>query len=163
MVLLTRVTVSPDDAGVAGQSLASAALIVMFAGMLLFSVLIHRRNGSGPLLGWPGWRRWFLELSIAVAAGIGWAIAVGALAGFSPELRRLMDPGPAIGQPVIIAPVVYLLVGCTLAPLAEEMFYRGILYRALCQRLSLVKKACYFEFGDDSLNSGSDKNTMQVY
>lgn len=37
----------------------------------------------------------------------------------------------AIYQPVIVAPVVYCLVGLTVGPLAEEMLYRGVLYGSL--------------------------------
>ena len=36
-----------------------------------------------------------------------------------------------IYRPVIIAPVIYCLVGFTLAPVAEEMLYRAVLYRSL--------------------------------
>ncbi|MGD0769034.1 MAG: CPBP family glutamic-type intramembrane protease [Tepidisphaeraceae bacterium] len=45
--------------------------------------------------------------------------------------KHLSDGGDVLYKPVIIAPVIYCLVGFTLAPVAEEMLYRAVLYGSL--------------------------------
>ncbi|MGA2442643.1 MAG: CPBP family glutamic-type intramembrane protease [Tepidisphaeraceae bacterium] len=126
-VYLTGLTASPDDAGIAYQTTAAIAIISVFAGVIVFCVLIHRRYVGTPLLGWPGWRRFLLEATIACPV----AIVLVLLMSLPVFAKHFSDGGDIIYRPVIIAPVIYCLVGFTLAPVAEEMLYRAVLYGTL--------------------------------
>lgn len=130
-VYLAGLTASPDDASIAYQTIAAVALVSILTALIVFCVLAQRRYVGTPLVDWPGWRRFFLEMLIAAPVAIGWMLALSMLAGLSPELRRLTNPREAIYKPVIIAPVIYSLAGFTLGPVAEEMLYRAVLYRTL--------------------------------
>lgn len=130
-VYLAGLTASPDDAGVAYQTFAAVAIVIMFTVVIVFCVLAHRRYVGTPLLGWPGWRRFLLELLIAIPVAVAWALALSWAASLSPELMRMADPTGTLYRPVIIAPVVYCLAGFTMGPLAEEMLYRAVLYGSL--------------------------------
>jgi len=137
-VYLTGFTASPDDAGIAYQAIAATALVSVLTAIIAFCVLAQRRYVGTPLLGWPGWRRFLLELLISAPVAIAYALALSMIAGLSPELRRLMGPTEASYKPVIIAPVVYCVAGFTVGPVAEEMLYRAVLYRTLRRRMRPV-------------------------
>ena len=131
-VYLTGLTASPDDAGIAYQTTASIAIIGLFTGVIVFCVLSHRRYVGTPLLGWPGLRRFLLEAIIALPVALVWALFLSLFVKYFP------DSGEVLYRRVIIAPVIYCLVGATLGPFAEEMLYRGVLYGSLRRWLKPV-------------------------
>lgn len=130
-VYLTGLTASPDDSGIAHQCIAVVSLLGAFSAMAVFSVLAQRRHVGSPLLAWPGGRRFILEVLIAAPVAFVWTSCLSKVARLSPELMHMMDSTAVLSRPVIIAPVAYCLLGFTVAPLAEELLYRGVLYRSL--------------------------------
>ncbi len=131
-VWLSGLAASPDNAGIAYQTMAAAVLVLAFTAVVVLCVVFNRRYVGTPLLGWPGWQRLLLETIIAIPIAIGWGLLLSFVAQrlISPQLLRGLA-GANIYSPVVIAPAVYCLAGFTIGPLAEEMLYRGVLYRSL--------------------------------
>ena len=77
-----------------------------------------------------------LLIGLGIAAGFGFTVL-----GIDMTVR-LFSPGgiimPIIGRSVVKDPLLYLLVGCIFAPLVEELFFRGIIYSWLRQRLPVL-------------------------
>ena len=61
LVYLGGLTASPDDRGIAYQTVAAVAVAGVFGGIIVFCVRVNRRFVGTPLLGWPGWGRFLLE------------------------------------------------------------------------------------------------------
>ena len=83
-----------------------------------------------------GWRRTGLDAGAwrsGLTRGLLWSAAFGALAalGFAlchlagVEPLRILRPGPAVPPP---KPALLFLVGGLIAPIAEEVYFRGLLY-----------------------------------
>jgi membrane protease YdiL (CAAX protease family) len=87
-------------------------------------------------------RRWLIETAIAVPIVIVTILALGALnylvGWLSPgkTLRPDAVTNMALASPRFVYPV--LLLSFTLAPVAEEFFFRGFLYNAFRQRMPAI-------------------------
>lgn len=87
-----------------------------------------------------------------IAIGAGIAAALGAVAVLGDAASRTFLHRDAlrllIGRQEVADPVLFFLVGCVIAPFAEELFFRGILYSWLRQRMrmiaSIVVSALFF-------------------
>jgi hypothetical protein len=117
-----------------GPFLLTAALRSLQAGLALGWVLAVRRRGWGALaLGRAGALRaaaWGAGLACAGAAGLGaWALAralVPALPGFGETLGGASPTAPFAATALVAVPAMVLA-----GPIAEEIFFRGVLFRVL--------------------------------
>lgn len=96
--------------------LTSFFLIIHFAGGGLTSVGLHRRDMMG------GFEK-----------GLIWSAAFGAVVGIGFGLLLLIgiDPLPMFRMPLPSGPIargLFFFVGGVIAPVCEEVFFRGILY-----------------------------------
>lgn len=85
-------------------------------------------------------------IGTGVAAAFGVMVVLGDAAS-----RALLEGGALrllIGRQVVADPVLFFLAGCVIAPFAEELFFRGLLYSWLRQRMpvivSVVVSALFF-------------------
>lgn len=87
-----------------------------------------------------------------IAIGAGVAAAFGAAVVLGDAVSRAFLQGGAlrllIGRQGVTDPAMFFLVGCVIAPFAEELFFRGLLYSWLRQRMpmiaSIVVSALFF-------------------
>lgn len=106
----------------------------LWVGFVVFPVLWSRRHGGPAQL--LGLRARWVDLPLGLAVGLG-STAVAALASslvldagqqddLESKARTIVDraSGP-------VAAVVLVIVLCVLTPLAEEIFFRGLLFRSL--------------------------------
>ena len=125
---------------------------------LVYVFLIRRRILSWTDMGLTGRRS-----SHHILHGLGWGVLFVFIAGVVENIQRafglqqtqadlfpLKDAGPW-GRSAI------LLAGILLAPLAEEIFFRGYLFRAITERKGLVKGVLYSSalFGLIHVNVGA--------
>lgn len=77
-----------------------------------------------------------------ILIGIGAAAAFGALAVAVDLLSRLVLTGGIlklmIARQQVSDPLLFFVVGCVVAPFAEELFFRGLFYSWLRERLPIV-------------------------
>ena len=80
----------------------------------------------------------FKEIGIGLAA----AIIFGAMVFLADIVSRLLIPGGLlhllIAEQHVNNPLLFFLTGCLVGPFVEELFFRGLLYAWMRQRLSLV-------------------------
>ena len=110
-----------------------AQLLAYFA-VLAFMVLLVKRGHREPFwqaIRWNWPRNWIVYLGF----GVVMAVALQGLAHFLPMPKEL--PIDRFFQTRMEAWVISLF-GMTLAPLLEEMFFRGFLYPVLVRRLGMV-------------------------
>ncbi|MCU0269597.1 MAG: CPBP family intramembrane metalloprotease [Acidimicrobiales bacterium] len=119
--------------GLAGQSLATVA----------FLLLIARLKGLGSLRDDFGFRfRWGRDLGIGIGAGLGVLLLSGilqslvaAVLGGEPETNT----GAILGEERAGAAQIALAVmAAVVAPVVEELFFRGLALRAIERRLGAV-------------------------
>ncbi len=87
-----------------------------------------------------------------ILIGAGVAGVFGAMVALGDAASRALLEGGAlrflIGRQEVADPVLFFLVGCVIAPFAEELFFRGLLYSWLRQRMpvivSIVVSALFF-------------------
>ena len=117
---LRALTLAPIDAPM------QSALASAMAALALFALTLHGRRGLPRMRAFPeqGSLLWLV-------AGLGLGLGAGALAvGFRQTLRSLgvdVQPDPSDGD----VRLVVALVPIVLAPLAEEIFFRGWLQNAI--------------------------------
>lgn len=124
--------------------------------LLLFPLFTRDKDSAGRIL-IPGVKRWLIEFAIAIPIVIVTTITLGAL----DYLVRVLWPGKTLtpdavtsmasSSPRLIYPI--LLFSFTLAPVAEEVFFRGFVYNSLRTRMpasvaglvqSLIFGFCHF-------------------
>jgi membrane protease YdiL (CAAX protease family) len=75
-----------------------------------------------------------------VLIGVGVSLAFGAAVLLSELLSRLVLQGGwlhlLLSHQTISAPMLFFLVGCVFGPFVEELFFRGVLYSWLRERMS---------------------------
>ena len=124
--------------------LALAIQICVFA---LYPAWILRRRRLG-VPNWPGFGRLAKEGGLALLAAILTLTAVAVstlmLRRFFPSCVDTATHWDSVAQSVDLPRMIALaVVGVTLAPMAEEVFFRGFLFNALRQRhLPTVLAAC---------------------
>lgn len=125
-----------------GDELAVSALYAVWIPLALAA--LRRRGGVPPLLPRPADLRLLLDalailVPVWVLVGLVACLAARAL---DPQLARAAVYGwclPALGQPdTAVWPLLRLVV---LAPLAEELCWRGVVFRGLRARLPLAPAA----------------------
>jgi membrane protease YdiL (CAAX protease family) len=87
-----------------------------------------------------------------ILIGAGVAVAFGAAVVLGDAASRALLEGGAlrflIGRQEVADPVLFFLVVCVIAPFAEELFFRGLFYSWLRQRMpvivSIVVSALFF-------------------
>jgi len=138
-ILLTWTLAGPHLAmSLLGRPLPPWISIVGFlVGPLLFLLLYPfwaaHRCGAGPLLAWPGAGSVLREAIVGIGAGAATMAVLGGveLALFGkwldlPEpLRQLISAQNAL------VPILMGVLALTVIPIAEEVFYRGLVYGAL--------------------------------
>ena len=133
-----------DPAWFAGLPRVSwaVATFLLLLWMLAFPIAAARRH-RGP---WPRPREVGVELLVTLLAT---PLVLLAVAGFRLALERLA-PGPsasgAVFEPIAgsasrFDPIALVVLAGVVAPLAEEVFFRGMLYNALRRRLHPVVAA----------------------
>lgn len=131
--------------GISGQRSANdvgvlvAGVVGLWAGFVGVPVLVSRRKGAGQLAVDFGLRFARADLGLGVAAGLaGQAMVVGvvavlhALIGKNTPTQQALDTvkhahGVGLGLVVVV-----VVVG---VPIAEELFFRGLLLRSLARRV----------------------------
>ncbi len=118
-----------------GTSLALQLVFLLFP-------LLTRDKGSARRIAIPGFKRCLVELAIAIPILIVTLTALGAAS----YLIGVLFPGKTLASkavtdmawwpPRIIYPT--LLISFTLAPVAEEVFFRGFLYNAFRRRMPTI-------------------------
>ena len=107
-----------------------------------------RREPIVALLGVPALRRWLREIGIGVAAGalLYLVVVFGASTGFSWVLERAFNR--PIVTPAQISPdlsrageFLAAFLAIVIAPPAEELFFRGVLFRGLRDRRGFATAA----------------------
>ncbi len=127
LVLATELAGSRITAWFDVPPLAAVGLIRMVQVAGIIGILMTREQGLGTI-GWApeNWPRglktgalW--SLAFAVAAGVGMAAVF--LAGRNP-MQMVRSPLPQAGWELVL----FFLVGGFIAPVAEEILFRGVLY-----------------------------------
>ncbi|HVL28833.1 MAG TPA: CPBP family intramembrane glutamic endopeptidase [Acidimicrobiales bacterium] len=129
-----------DGLGLGGQALASLGLWAGLVGAVVYSA---RRKGSGSVRADFGLEGRPVDLAVGAAAGVGAQVVL------VPVVALLLRP--LLGEPDVSGPVRDLVesaegvavVGLFLfvavgAPAVEELFFRGLVLRALSRRLGTV-------------------------
>lgn len=145
VVLVAMAAVGVLDRGESTSELPLWAVTVvqipLWAGMIGAAVLASRAGGTGRLSDDVGLRARWVDLPLGLLAGVGtYVVAVTLLAvayevvGIDPErvggpARSLAERADGIG---LVFYVVITLVG---APIAEELFYRGLVLGGLLRRM----------------------------
>lgn len=111
--------------------------------MLVYPIVRAKRRGCGAMFAWPGLRKLITEACVSVGVVVGMLIvmamvrlAVRAVWPSALPSRSFWEGVASAANPAILA--VLLLESFTLAPLAEEVFFRGLLYNALRSRMPAV-------------------------
>ena len=125
-----------QDLGLGGRALVAFGL---WTGLVGAAVLASRRKGSGSLTTDLGLGFRPVDVPLGVAAGVASQVVVVPLVALllRPLLGRPDVETPArellssAAGPALVLTVVMVLVG---APLVEELFYRGLVLRALGAR-----------------------------
>ncbi len=122
-----------DDASTALLQFATSLLLLVFALMLRNRLPAHERRAVTALKHSPGG-----ALGLGLTLGIGLVILAGSIIllgqAIDPVVERRLDDFDEIGTvPWQLALTVFSLV--VLAPLGEELLFRGLLLRALVRRL----------------------------
>jgi len=135
-------TVAPDD-GVAGTVVAIATLLgselLLLAALVGFGRTVARRGG--------GWRRTFGLDGVRRQDWLPWLIgagmvyvgrtAVGVTAQVVSGGRALEEAANLhVGPPTLLGVVVLGLAVVVLAPITEELMFRGLLLRSFLRRMS---------------------------
>jgi len=117
------------------------ALLVPFLFTLLFPFLTRDRDDARPLC-MPSLQECFVEWAIAV----GLVITILVLAiSLQDVVAHYRPGGPSTSHPAVLNPFatrtktyLWLLTSFTLAPLAEEIFFRGFFYNAFRRRMPIA-------------------------
>jgi uncharacterized protein len=133
----------PDDIRLDDLSLAVQLLLSapgLWIGLVAVPLLVSRTKGRGPVTDF-GLRSTWRDARTGLLAGIGTQVILVPLL-YAP-LLRLLDKGPEDVEEAAreltdraggFGTVVLVLVVCIGAPLAEELFYRGLVLRATEKR-----------------------------
>lgn len=139
LFLFGTVTV-PNDGATTPILVASLFADLALVGTILVW-LRRRREPIVTLLGVPARGRWLREVGIGVAAGGGLylAVAFGVATGVSWVLERAFDqtivtPDQLSPHLSTAAKVLAAFLAVVIAPPAEELFFRGVLFRGLRDR-----------------------------
>lgn len=134
----------PDSSAAIPVAVIVANVCGLWVGLVAASVYASRRRGTGSLSRDFGWRigAWW-ELPAGAAVGLACQYGLIPLLylpfeSFDHSLSHQLsepvnrDTGAAHTVPALIVLLVFLAIG---APLVEELFFRGLLFRALLGRL----------------------------
>ena len=123
---------------------ASAVAAVVIAGVLLgWLAFMHR--GWRDILGFPRIGEWWTEIRSSIGFGLALypamvfvvglvlTVILGAISG-----ERVEAPEQVPAEPSTIAAIITVVYAVLIAPLHEELFFRGILFRAVRDRYGLV-------------------------
>lgn len=152
---------------VLGLAFDSAAGIVVgsLATALPFIVLVRLLVVGTGALSWSdiGFARRGRELGADVVSGVAWGIALVFATGFlAIALSSLLPipPGPLPQATTFAERVAVLLVGVVIAPLSEEIFFRGYATTAWARSMTagsaIVRSAIFFAFIHVLTLSGAD-------
>lgn len=133
----------PNQADVTTFLLGIGALLFMAIGIPLLAWICSRAFGSKRFTRDLGWRIHWWDLPLGIAGAIamwGLAIGVGALTKVIglPEgnntdtIKDQLEQNP---QSAFVLLVLVLATAAVLAPLTEELLFRGMLFRGLLSRL----------------------------
>ena len=123
---------------------ASAVASIVIAGTLL-GWLSATQPGWRDIMGFPARREWWAEIrssigfglalypAVVFVVGVILALFLGVISGEPVEAPEQVPSGPSTAA--VIVTVVY---GIVIAPLSEELFFRGMLFRAVRDRYGLV-------------------------
>jgi membrane protease YdiL (CAAX protease family) len=140
VLFLYGVTNVPTDGATTPLLMASLFADLAMVGTILVW-LRRRREPIVALLGIPARGRWVSE--IATGVGVGAVIYLVVVFGVSPAIGSLLEHllGRQISVPDQVSPhlswagkVLAAIVAIGIAPMAEELFFRGILFRGLLDR-----------------------------
>lgn len=110
---------------------------------LVFTLLARLIEGVAILI----WGRAVCGIKTAdfkheIVLGLSVAAAFGGLTLAADFISRLWLAGglikPLLGGPAIARPLVYFVTGCVVAPFVEELFFRGLFYPILRERLNVI-------------------------
>jgi membrane protease YdiL (CAAX protease family) len=124
------------DAGEGELSLLGSIfiLVAVQVGLVLIGYLfIYRPNALAALPSFPGPRpaRALLSgLGWGVLAWIGSTLVVAVVVAVLTSLGQAPEPDPAERAIALLDPIVVVLAVVVLAPIAEELFFRGIVFNA---------------------------------
>lgn len=134
----------PDSSAALPVAVIVANVVGLWAGLLAAAVYASRRHGSGNLPRDFGWRvsTWW-ELPAGAAVGLACQYGLIPLLylpfeSFDHSLSQQLsepvhrDTGAAHTVPQAAVLLIFLAIG---APLIEELFFRGLLFRALLGRM----------------------------
>jgi uncharacterized protein len=164
--LLAAVLVLAGDAvGLDGQTASLAlASVGLYAGLLAVCWLVHRRCATG-----QGFRAdfglryrrgdWWRGLVGSFAARVGVAVVVFVIVLFSEDAARADIDAFDEGDLTAGLLVAFAITALLLAPLVEELFFRGLLMRALetvaPAWVAVAVQAVLFGFAHTSANLGT--------
>jgi membrane protease YdiL (CAAX protease family) len=124
---------------------ASLWLLATQTWMLVYPLSIaRRRRGGSPHL--PRFRAFFVEAPRALLALLAVIAAIVVMLQIMPNLvdeeNGQSSPGdPFVQSPNRFLPLAFMILAVLVAPVAEEIFFRGMLYNALRQRVHPVVAA----------------------
>ncbi len=124
------------DAGEGELSLLGSIfiLVAVQTGLVLIGYLfVFRPNALAALPSFPGPRP-----ARALASGLGWGVlawigstlVVAVVVAVLTSLGQAPEPDPAERAIALLDPIVVVLAVVVLAPIAEELFFRGIVFNA---------------------------------
>jgi membrane protease YdiL (CAAX protease family) len=114
-------------------------LLAQFCWLLLFPLVIARRRGGIGLLSPPGGLHFVREAILGIPVGLLLALLAGVfillvqyLVGAEFETGLADDLAGEQGGPAVM--IILFVLLCVMAPLSEEVYFRGFLYTALKRR-----------------------------
>ena len=124
-----------------GVNLGLLALLVVGSGALTWAQMGIRRPASGRLAGDIAW---------GVALGIAALVATGFVAAILVSLLGVMPEGPIPAPRGPLDRILNVVAAVVLAPIGEEIFFRGFATTAWARRLgsrsAIVRGALFFAF-----------------
>lgn len=109
------------------------------ASMLAYPAWVSRRRGVSPLFAGAGIRRVAVEGAIAIPVTFGFLVIFGiAVLLWGDSLERPGIWQGAVWSGNMVYLVILLVISFTVAPFAEEIFFRGLIYRALQGRCHIA-------------------------
>ncbi len=117
----------------------TAFAIIMFASLIVYPLAFARRS-SAKLIRWPSLKRLLIESAIAAPFALVTVIALSQMSYFILKLFPNAQVTPRIyenmSQSAISADMIVLAVmAVVVAPLCEEIFFRGFLFNAMRCRM----------------------------
>ena len=119
----------------------AAILPLLF--MPAYPLILAKRRGFAAAYAWPTWKKALVEFGISIPVIVGLLMLLNVAASLikraSPDTSLVPEIWQRVSSAQITWWIILLLVyAFTIAPVAEEIFFRGFLQNALRSRLTVV-------------------------